>query len=50
MLKPDHQAGGTDERDHIDAGDAVRVGLAGKQLEAQVDRPQVAWVVPNRTG
>ena len=50
MLEPDHHAGGTDERDHIDAGDAVRVGLAGKQLEAQVDRPPGGPSGPEQDG
>jgi hypothetical protein len=32
MLEPDHHAGGADERDDIDAGDAVRVDLPGEEL------------------
>jgi hypothetical protein len=38
MLEPDHHAGGADDRDDMEAGDAVRVGLAGEELKAQVDR------------
>jgi hypothetical protein len=38
VLEPDHHTGVTHEGHDVDAGDAVKVDLAGKQLKAQVDR------------